>query len=142
MRKLISTALLALTLTASARCADAAPKKPATASDKLAKARAKVTRATKSSRSAITRADAAIERCERAIVDLCQVEHGVTGGQCEDAALSSQFAACHTPSRALGWAGKGKVIPAEKRADYEACLDEVDTDDADASAERCAGEPE
>ncbi len=55
-------------------------------------ARTPVGRAVKSSRSAITRSDAAIERCER--------------------------------------------------ADYEACLDEVDADDADAAAERCAGELE
>lgn len=144
MRTLIASTLFAILVTTTVT-SSAAPRKPATASEKLAKARAKVTKATKSSRAAITRADTAIERCERAIVDLCQVEHGLTGAQCEDAALAAQFSACHETSsqpHARSWVGKGRVVTPAQRAAYVACLDEVSEDDETSAAERCAGELE
>lgn len=139
MRKLAIALMLALTIPAGA-----APAKPKTAGEKLAKARAKANKATSSARKAITRADTAIERCEQALVELCQVEHGVSGGACEDAALKAQFAACHEPGRAPGWNARGRAKTPTKaqRAAYEECLDEVDTTDEDAAAERCAGELE
>lgn len=122
---------------------DAAPRKPVAAAQMLAKAKAKASKAAESARKAIARADSAIERCEQSIVELCQLQHGVSGGACEDTKLTTQFAVCHV--------GAGKPLAklhGETKADqskvdaYTACLDEVGTDDEDAAAERCAGELE
>jgi hypothetical protein len=142
--RLLLLAAAALSFSLAPCVADAAPRKPVAASARLAKARAKADKATESARKAITRADAAIERCEQSLVELCQLQHGVTGGACEDAALATEFAACHATASGAkrSWQGKSRAIPAAKRAEYESCLDEVGTDDEDTAAERCAGELE
>jgi hypothetical protein len=113
----------------------------ASAALKIARAKAKVTKAAKSAHSAAARADAAIERCEQSIVDLCLLQHDgrEANSACEDVTLAPRFAVCHATSAP---AQRAKPVQATKQVAYQACLSEVETDDADVAAERCAGELE
>lgn len=100
------------------------------------------------------RAADAIEACHEEVVIACEdtTVRSTDKGECSDATLNGKHAFDVCTGHGPAWSkapaaaplktSSGKKPTAKQQAAYEDCLNEVDTLDEDAAAERCSGELE